>query len=278
MKKIEIFRKKKEEVPPIADRKKNIYYARTYRRIHIDWIKSTIFAALLMIPSVLFCILMIDNMTELLAGIGVDILSKVIPEKSLQIVTTEYSVLNSMNYIELPTTYPDFPMIAWNLGICFFTILIMLVFKKIGKPLAIFSIFAIFTHVVSCIYFLLAASEFPCSLRIYSDIYLKQQIGIWLIFIILAGMIVSFMGERRYFFKLLTFLYIMSYSIVFGSVRYILFLYILYRYSVLYMALLFFVLGPMFDYSYFVALYAVFVNRTIKDYQYGDRKGEWRWS
>lgn len=277
MKKIEIFRKRKE-ASPIIDRKKNIFYARTYRRIHIDWVKSTIFAALLMIPSVLFCILMIDNMTELLAGIGVDILSKVIPEESLQIVTTEYSVLNSMNYIELPTTYPAFPMIAWNLGICLFTLLMMLVFKKTGKPLAIFSMFAIFTHVVSCIYFLLAASEFPYSLRIYSDLYLKQQIGIWLIFIILAGMIVAFMGERSYLFKLLTFFDIMAYSIVFGSVRYILFLYILYRYSVLYMALLFFVVGPMFDYSYFVALYAVFVNKTIKDYQYGEKKGVWRWS
>lgn len=277
MKKIEIFRKKKE-ASPIIDRKKKIFYARTYRRIHIDWVKSTIFAALLMIPSVLICILMIDNMTELLAGIGVDILSKVIPEESLQIVTTEYSVLNSMNYIELPTTYPAFPMIAWNLGICLFTLLMMLVFKKTGKPLAIFSMFAIFTHVVSCIYFLLAASEFPYSLRIYSDLYLKQQIGIWLIFIILAGMIVAFMGERSYLFKLLTFFDIMAYSIVFGSVRYILFLYILYRYSVLYMALLFFVVGPMFDYSYFVALYAVFVNKTIKDYQYGEKKGVWRWS
>lgn len=278
MKKLKIFRKKKEEVSPMTDRKKNIYYARTYRRIHIDRKKSTIFACLLIIPSVIFCILMIDDMTEFLTGIGVWILSQVIPAEAIQVVTTEYSVLNRMNYIELPTTYPTVSMIGWNLVICFFLLFGMLFFKKTGRPVAIFSMFGIMIHVVSCIYFLLTETEFPYSLGVYSDLYIKQQIGIWLIFIVLAGLVITFMGEKGYVFKLLTFIDIMGYSVIFGSVRYILFLYILYRFSVLYMALLFFVVGPMFDFSYFVALYALFVNKNIKDYEYGEKKGVWRWS
>ena len=277
MKKLEIFRKKKEEAP-IIDRKKTIYYARTYRRIHIDRVKSTIFASLLIIPSFIFCIFMIDDMTEVLTGIGSWMLSQVIPAEVIQVATTEYSVLNSMNYIELPTTYPTVSMIGWNLAICFFLLMCMLLFKKTGRPIAIFSLFGIMIHVVSCIYFLLAATEFPYSISVYSDLYIKQQIGIWLTFIVLAGLVIAFMGERGYGFKLLTFIDIMAYSVIFGSVRYILFLYILYRFSVLYMALLFFVVGPMFDFSYFVALYALFVNKNIKDYEYGEKKGVWRWS
>lgn len=278
MKKLEIFRKKKEEESPMIDRKKTIYYARTYRRIHIDRIKSTIFASLLIIPSFILCIFMIDDMTEVLTGIGSWILSQVIPAEVIQVATTEYAVLNSMNYIELPMTYPTVSMICWNLAICFFLLMSMLLFQKTGRPVAIFSMFGMMIHTVSCMYFLFAATEFPYSIGVYSDLYIKQQIGIWLTFIVLGGFVITFMGERGYLFKLLTFIEIMVYSIVFGSVRYILFLYILYRYSVLYMALLFFVVGPLFDFSYFVALYALFVNKIVKDYEYGEKKGVWRWS
>jgi hypothetical protein len=44
------------------------------------------------------------------------------------------------------------------------------------------------------------------------------------------------------------------------------------------MAILFFVIGPVFDFSYFVAIYAIFVNKKIKEYSRIEMKGEWEWS
>ena len=260
------------------DKKKNIYYARTYRRIQIEMTKSILFACLLIIPSIIVFITNIDNITQVLTGIGIEILSQVIPVETMHIVTTDYTILNTMKYIELPTTYPSASMIFWNLALCFLALFIMQFLRKSGRPVAIFFMFGIMIHIVSCIYFILAASEFPYPLAIYSDLYIKQQIGIWITFIILAGLVIAFMGERDYPFKTVIFIGIIAYSLVFGSIRYILFLFILYRYSVLYMALLFFVFGPMFDFSYFVAIYAIFVNKTIKDYEFGKKKGVWKWS
>lgn len=258
--------------------KKNIYYARTYRRIHMELPKSALFAGILIVPSFVFLMLMIDNITGLLTEIGRSILSNVVPADIIKTTTTDYSIFNTMKYIELPTTYPDFPMLCWNFVVCLFLFFILRLQKKNGKPFAIFITFAMVIHLVSCVFFLFAAEKFPYSLGAYSDIYLKQQIGIWLTFIVLAGLVTAFMGEGGYIYKLLIYITIMCYSIVFGAIRYILFLYILYKFSVLYMALLFFVFGPMFDFSYFVGFYALFVNKTIKDYDFGEKKGVWRWS
>ena len=79
-------------------------------------------------------------------------------------------------------------------------------------------------------------------------------------------------------YKLLTLLAIMLYSIVFGTVRYVIFIWLLYRFSVIYMAFFYFMIGPMFDFLYLVMIYAVFVNRMIGVYD--SRKGEevWKWS
>jgi hypothetical protein len=52
-----------------------------------------------------------------------------------------------------------------------------------------------------------------------------------------------------------------AYSILFATVRYAVFLYLLTRYSVIYMAAMFFALGPFIDFAYVVAIYALYLNR-----------------
>ena len=78
--------------------------------------------------------------------------------------------------------------------------------------------------------------------------------------------------------KVITLIAVMTYSIVFGAVRYVVFIYLLYRYSVIYMTLFYFMIGPMFDFLYLVMIYAIFVNRMIKIYDSRDGKEEWAWS
>ena len=68
------------------------------------------------------------------------------------------------------------------------------------------------------------------------------------------------------------------YSLVFGIIRYILFLYVLQRFSVLYMALMFFVFGPFFDFLYLVGIYSIFINKMIELYESQAGKDEWLWS
>ncbi|MDD7643207.1 MAG: hypothetical protein PUK75_12190 [bacterium] len=260
------------------DSKKKIYYARTYRRLQIRWERTIVLACLLILPTTIIFLMMLDALTDMITRTGTELLSKVIAAENMHIVSTAYSILSRMSYIKLSTVYPTISMILWNMGICFLLLLLIFVLRKGSRPFAIFSLFAIVIHMVSCMYFLFAADRFPYTAGQYSELYLKQQTGIWLTFIVLAGLVTTFIGENGYFWKLVTFLSIIAYSLIFGAVRYILFLFILYRYSVLYMALLFFVFGPMFDYSYFVAIYAIFVNKNINDYEFGKKKGVWKWS
>lgn len=150
--------------------------------------------------------------------------------------------------------------------------------KKTGKPLGVFLLYTLVVHVVNCVFFVYGGKEFPYTIGEYSNLYIQQQIGIWIMFIILASLVVGFMGKNAYGYKLLSFAGIMLYSIIYGMIRYIVFLFLLHKFSVLYMALLFFVIGPLFDFSYFVAIYAIFVNKIIKEYEFGKKKGEWKWS
>ncbi len=64
----------------------------------------------------------------------------------------------------------------------------------------------------------------------------------------------------------------------FGTVRYVIFIWLLYRFSVIYMAFFYFMIGPMFDFLYLVMIYAVFVNRMIGVYDSRKGKEVWKWS
>jgi len=66
------------------------------------------------------------------------------------------------------------------------------------------------------------------------------------------------------------------YSLVFGTLRYAVFLFVLTKASLLYMAVLFFVLGPLVDFVYIVGIYGVHVTRLAKKMR-GDY-ASWKWS
>ena len=196
----------------------------------------------------------------------------------IDIEMTDYALINNISYIVLPSDTPSLLCCFINLAVCLLIMILMKLLRCTGRPLAIFTQFSLVVHISGCIFFIAAGDYFPYTVGIYSELYMKQQLGIWLIFIIISGLLVSFMGRRRYMFRLFTFVVIMSYSIAFGIVRYVLYLFILYRFSSLYMGLLFFVVGPMYDFAYLVAFYAIYVNSNIKDYAYGRNRGVWKWS
>ena len=259
-------------------KKKQIYYARTYRRLELDLKACILFACLLVLPTVSLLIVFMDELTKLMTDIGVMILSAVIDPGDIVIKSIDYAILNTIYYIDIPMKYPDLWLIVGNLVVCLAILLLFRIIKKMGRPLAIFATFAIMIHIVSCGFFAFASKYFPYTMADYSELYMKQQIGIWLTFAILAGLVVSFMGAKHYGLKLITFLGIMLYALVFGIIRYVLFLFVLHQFSALYMALLFFVLGPTFDFSYFVIIYALFVNKTICNSESGESKEIWKWS
>lgn len=258
--------------------KKKIYYARTYRRLRNDKLVSFVYVCLVMVPCLILYILNISNLSELMSWAAVKILAAYIPGIPIQIVESELPILGEINIVDLPTTYPDFTTILINLAILivFFTVINTGVRR--GRPVSIFLTIIMLTHLINCIYFIFGMNYFPYSAFQYSDLYMKQQIGLWMIFIILSGLVTGFLGTKGAVYKLSAFFGIMAYSFVFGFVRYIVFLYILEEWSILYMALMFFVLGPFFDFMYLVWIYGVFINKMGDVYNSASGREEWIWS
>lgn len=220
----------------------------------------------------------IDDITYFFSDRAADVLGKTMVGAPIYIEQSEFSILSQMNYVAFPTTYPQISFIIANLIIVIVLLLFLNSGKRSGKPVAIYFTLGSVTHLINCIYFLFAANFFPYTATAYSDLYMKQQVGIWLTFMVLVGLIVGFMGNKGFLFKLLTFVSIMAYSFLFGFVRYILFLYMIQQYSILYMALMFFVFGPFFDFLYLVAIYGFFINKMVKLYDSDKGREEWQWS
>lgn len=258
--------------------KEKIYYSRTYRRIQFNRKGSIFFGGMLVLPVLVCCLFRLETIVNVVVRFSYWVLSQVIPKECIQIRTAVYSQFWNITYIELPTTYPRSGAVYINLLLCLMIFLIMKCFKRTGRPMAVFLLYCMCVHVVNCLYFCMEKNSFPYTVGEYSELYLKQQIGIWMMFMILAGLILGCMCKSFWGYSVLAFAGICIYSVVFGVSRYIFFLFLLYRFSILYMAVMFFVVGPMIDFLYFVMIYAAFMNKMTGEYEKGTKKGEWEWS
>lgn len=258
--------------------KNKMFYSRTYRHLKVNRKNSMLYLLILVVPSIIVLLLNISNISSLMSYLGIKVLGENFPGIPMQIVQIEIIILGVIEYIDLPTVYPEISFTFLNLIVTIILILFVSTGSRKGNITSIFLTIALFTHLVNCIYFIFAANYFPYSAFQYSDLYMKQQVGIWIMFIILVGLLTGCFGRIGLLYKIFMFVGTMLYSIVFGIVRYVLFLYILQRFSILYMALMFFVFGPFFDFLYLVGMYSIFANRMVKLYDSQEGQAEWIWS
>jgi len=97
----------------------------------------------------------------------------------------------------------------------------------------------------------------------------------WLFIPFILGMAVTLLPTPIYL-RLVLIFFAVTYSIVFGTLRYIIFLFIISKCSVIYMALLFFAFGPLIDFVYIVGIYSFYTNRLA--YNLKSSNSIWKWS
>lgn len=262
----------------MARKKSSIYYARTYRKLKSGRWKGILFVCILIFPALFLLLWNCSAITRGMSWLAVKLLCDRFRGLQIQIVESEVPVVGKISMVELPTVYPGLIEVIVNLLVMVGLVIFACTGKRKGKPASIFSLIVLVTHLINCVYFLFGSNYFPYTAYQYSDLYMKQQIGIWIFFIILAGSTIGFMGKKGIAFKVLAFWGTLLYSGVFGVARYVFFLYILERFSIFYMALLFFVFGPFFDFLYLVGIYALYINKMEKIYDAGEGREEWAWS
>ena len=191
------------------------------------------------------------------------------------IVLTDWALLYEKIYLtDLQATYPA-PVLS--AAVFFLSIMAMLILprvKRIPKPIAIWLGFLCFINLVSATFFIFIPHLFPYSTLIFSDLYMKTEIGIWLFIPVLLGMALHPI-PRGITEKFALILAVEIYSIAFAAVRYTVFLYIFRELSVLFMAVLFFAFGPLFDFVYVVGSYSVYTSWVAK--KLSKRTERWRW-
>lgn len=261
--------------------KTQIYFARTYRHLKPNSKERLLFLLVCVLLCIIFFLFLYTKVSYMLAVWVKQALSVLIPESSLGIAYGEFlPFFGGVYYVRIPNTMPSFQEVVINLAVTLFLLFICFLpsrKSKGGTPLSIYFAIILLTHLVAIIFFIFAKDFYPYSATQYSELYIKQQVGIWLSFLALSGLITGILGYGNIAGRLISFLGTMAYSFIFGCMRCLTSMFIISTVSSLYMATLFFSLGPLFDFLYLVCFYSIYINAQINRFDQGEGRSKWHW-
>lgn len=258
------------------DIKHKMFYARTYRHLKANYKNMALYYLLFCLPCLILFLVNYSKLTKIVSNWGLNILSFFVPASDMSIVSSEFIPrLGDVFYVSMPTKMPSLALIITNIVVVILSLIVCYNAKDKAKPIAIYSIITLLIHLFACIFFLVTPETFPYTLTQYSGLYMKQQVGIWLSFFVIAS-IVSGGISKSGMSKLYMLLAVMSYSFIFGCLRYVIFAVILLKASSLYMAMLFFMFGSFFDFLYLVCIYSIYLKHLTK--KFDDKEGDMKWN
>lgn len=259
--------------------KKKIFFSRSYRHLFVDKKESICYMLIIVLPIIILMLIYAGDITAFASELAKNILSGVIDSKYINTRTSQLiSGAVNIHYTYLPTTYPSFLFSIANVAVALAAIVFFCTGKRRGKSISLYIDMIAGIHLAVSVFFMFAGSEFPYSSADFSLLYMQQQLGIWISFLLVSGLITGLLGTRAVVYRLATMLSIMLYSFVFGIARYIVFLYLINKFSMLYMGIFFFILGPFYDFLYFVSIYGLYINKMTDLYSFGKGKSDWRWA
>jgi len=260
-----------EILPP----KQKIVYHKSYRKLmpqNSRTILSTLLLSILLPDLVIF--LFFPQITQTMAAVSRWALSQAVPAEVIQTISREY-FHGRIYFLSLPGHYPS-RKLAIIMAIIFMTFLFVIFYwKKVIDPKWVWVVFISFICLVSALFFTFFSVYFPYDIEIFSEMYYKTEIGVWLIipFILSISLLplpASFRSKTAAIYGTLL------YSIAFACIRYIVFLYLLRSISYLFMPLMFFVFGPFLDFVYVVSVYSLFTSRCAEKHK--SSLDIWQWS
>ena len=255
-----------------ASFKSRIYHHRSYRKLPKSKPGETIL-------DFLICAILIDviilitypSITYAISYVGKMIFSNIYTQ--YQIINRPF-ILGDVYLLDIFGKYPNQTFSIYAALISLLIIVVIPLAAFFTKPVAIWLILVSFINLISSVFFIFFANYFPYSMVIYLDLYMKTMICVWLIipYILLLGFIPL---PTNFVQKLKVISFSMIYSIIFGCLRYLVYIFILREFSYLFMAIIFFMFGPFFDFIYIVSFYSVFVSNLAVKISGDDTKWGW---
>jgi len=138
--------------------------------------------------------------------------------------------------------------------------------NPLSKYISAWLIYIAFVYFVSSFYFVFFLNNFPYTERDSAVLYILQQTGVFLFMPILLALSLSLFtfSWLNLLLNAITIALSLMYSSVFGGLRYIVFAYILKNFSYIHMSAMFFLFGPLLDFTYTVSFYSLCLYMTIR--------------
>lgn len=271
-----IFKKKNTVLD--ENSKRRIYYSRTHRHLNPNFLRMSLFFIFFVVPSLILYIWSYSDLSALVMKIASMLTSRYIDPSTIGLSSGEF--LPKFGDVYFLTVDSYLPSTTQSLTHVVVTILLMFIVKytlNSQMHMKIYILVALGIHLSSAIFMLFFVELFPYSLVDYSEIYMKQQIGIWLsifsIVTLLSGSI-NYTGISKFVFVILASIY----SFIFGVVRYCVFIGLMHHFSLIFMASFFFSFGPFIDFLYLVWMYSIFMRHiTVR---FNNKRGivKWYWA
>jgi len=209
----------------------------------------------------------------------VDVVARILAWCGISTTVTTWTFLPTwvtrMPVLDAEGAYPSrrFALAAFVVSVLL--VALMPRIRPLPKVIRVYVVFLAMLNTVSAGFFVLAPQLFPYDVIDFSLLYMGTQFGIWLLMPVVMGVALAPIHAPA-LEKMVVILFTVCYAAVFGAVRYAAFLYMLDAITVLHMAAMFFALGPLIDFVYLVAIYAIYVN--IVAVRLAKKPEIWRWS
>jgi len=228
-----------------------------------------------LLSPVLLVLLLYPVITLYISKFSALILSRYFIKEKISILQRDY-ILSHLYIVSTHTLLhsPLFYLLFFLLSFLALIVALALSKKHIFKPIFLYLIYILLINVISSIFFVLIPFQFPYDITIFSDLYMKTEVAIWFFIpLILAMALISV--PSNILSKFLVSIATIIYSIMFAVVRYILFLYILQKFSFVFMSTLFFALGPLVDFIYIVGIYSYYLSLISEKNKNSVGEGQW---
>lgn len=254
-----------------------IYYSRDYRhlnRVGIGYIMQLFFV---LMPIIIVYLCSYRQMSCMIARFSAGIINMIIGERAGIFKENYLPVFGEVYCVSMSGRTPSEKAAIISLIVTLVLIILLVKIKSDRKPFMIFLTIGLCVHLVSSIFFVFLGDKFPYNMDTYSILYMKQQIMVWLM-IIVAYWLATSLITHVFFLRILSLSVLMIISFVYGITRYILYMLIISRCTYLFMAVLYFTFGVLFDFLVLVGIFAMFIENAGRKFKNKKRGEIWRWS
>lgn len=251
-----------------------IYYHRAYRKEPFSK-KNVFWESIGLLSPILLVLFFYPVVTLYITKFSKFILSKYFINGKIEILKRHY-VFSRLYIVSMHTLFhsPMFYLVFFLFSILALIIMFLFIKTQIFKPIFLYLMYILLINAVSSAFFVLVPFRFPYDFTTFSDLYIKTEVAIWFFIpVILAMALIPL--PSNFFIKFLISIATLIYSVMFAVIRYILFLYLLEKFSFVLMATLFFALGPLVDFIYIVGIYSYYLSRVAEKNKNSAGEGQW---